>query len=305
MDKKYEDWNKLFCDELCEEISKFEKCPTEGRLHVIDKLIEIINGLQEMEMDGAIRRIAEDHYGYDSGTGRFRRDGMERFGHDVEMEFLEMFNAARGGGRGRRRDGRGRFIGNMAGPKPTVYYPPNPDDYPWEYPWEKPYYMMNDGKREYSADRFKRDGERSHDGKDKDDGMYMLRQKDGMPIMTPYNAHDPHDVPKKLTKEEMEKWAKNLENEDGTDAYHFSKQQIEEAAKRAGINYQEYGIDYWWMTANMLYSDYCDVVTPYGLQDKTDFWVKMAEAFLDDSDFDGTGSEKLSIYYHTIAKHGK
>lgn len=300
MGKMYEDWNKLFCDQMVEEIKKFEKCPTKEQLCIIKDLIEVTNGLQEMEMDGAIRRIAEDRYGYDSGTGRFREDGMRQFGRDAEMEFLEMFNAARGRGRGRRRDSRGRFIGNMADPRHMPSYYPGMDE--GDYPWERLYYMMNDGKREYSADRFKRE-----DGRDdgRDDEMYMLRQKDGMPIMTPYNAHDPHDIPKKLTKEEMEKWAKNLENEDGTDSYHFSKQQIEEAAKKVGVNYQEYGVDYLWLTANMLYSDYCDVVAPYGLQDKADFWAKMAEAFLDDSDFDGTGSEKLSIYYHMIAKHGK
>lgn len=396
MGKMYEDWNKLFCDQMVEEIKKFEKCPTKEQLCVIKDLIEVTNGLQEMEMAGAIRRIAEDRYGYDSGTGRFREMPMEMMGgmgmggYDPELEFFEMFNASRGGrgsGRGRRRDSRGRFIANMAnvgggqyggntggqsggssgsgsrgGQTQGVYnnmpfYPYEPDEYGMDWPWGIPPYMMNDG-REFSGDRFESEEERERmkeereemmnagrggrggsrgdsrggnrsggrssggssggrggrsggsynaypNGQQDDDEMYMLRQKDGMPIMTPYNAHDPHDIPKKLTKEEMEKWAKNLENEDGTDAYHFSKQQIEEAAKRAGINYQEYGIDYWWVTANMLYSDYCDVVAPYGLQDKADFWAKMAEAFLDDSDFDGTGSEKLSIYYHMIAKHNK
>lgn len=298
MDKKYEDWNKLFCDELCEEISKFEKCPTEEKLHVIDKLIEIINGLQEMEMDGAIRRIAEDHYGYDSGTGRFRRDGMERFGRDAEMEFIEMFNAARGRGRGRRRDSRGRFIGNMADPRyMPPYYPDMDDD---GYPWERPYYMMNDGKREYSADRFKRDDERSRDGMNKDDGMYMLRQKDGMPIMTPYNAHDPHDIPKKLTDQQYDEWMKSVENEDGTDQAHWSKQQVEAELKKASIDYNKLGLSTWWACVNMMYSDYCEVGESFGVN-KPMFYIKLAEAFLDDSDFPGTdGREKMSIYYHTI-----
>ena len=305
MDKKYEDWNKLFCDELCEEISKFEKCPTEARLHVIDKLIEIINGLQEMEMDGAIRRIAEDHYGYDSGTGRFRRDGMERFGHDAEMEFLEMFNAARGGGRGRRRDGRGRFIGNMAGPKPTVYYSPNPDDYPWEYPWEKPYYMMNDGKREYSADRFKRDGDRPHDGKDKDDGMYMLRQKDGMPIMTPYNAHDPHDIPKKLTKEQCEEWMRGLVNVDGSQGPHWTIEQTKQIQQKKGLT--EVNPELFNAAMNASYSDLCEFFQKHGLN-QPEIYAEYVEAFwLDDEDAIGSGDDdgvaKMAAYFTTIVEH--
>lgn len=300
MDKKYEDWNKLFCDELCEEISKFECTHKREYLCGIKELIEVINGLQEMEMDGAIRRIAEDHYGYDSGTGRFRKDGMERFGRDAEMEFIEMFNAARGRGRGRRRDSRGRFIGNMADPRYMPPYYPDMDE--GDYLWERPYYMMNDGKREYSADRFKRDGERSRDGMDKDDGMYMLRQKDGMPIMTPYNAHDPHDIPKKLTKEQCEEWMAEMDNADGSYGKKYDEKQVEEAAKRLGIDYQEYGLETLLTCTNIMFSDYVETAQKYGVN-KIDFFVSLADDFLEDSDFPGKGGgkEKLSIYYHAIA----
>lgn len=306
MGKLYEDWNKLFCDQLCEEIKKFEKCPSREQLHVIKELIEVTNGLQEMEMDGAIRRLAEDYYGYDSGTGRFREDGMHRFGRDAEMEFIELFNAARG--RGRRRDSRGRFISNMGGPKPTIYYPPEPDEYPWEYP----YYMMNDSRREYSGDRFERDGEKDgkRDGRKRDmsypngvddDGMYMLRQENGRPIMTPYNMA--HNIPKKLTDEQYEDWMENLQNEDGSDGPHWTKPQIEAEAKRAGIDISEYGIEAVWACTNFLYSDFCGVASKYNVS-KPSFYINMALAFLDDKDYEGSngGIQKLATYYHKIAK---
>lgn len=302
MDKKYEDWNKLFCDELCEEISKFEKCPTEGKLHVIDKLIEIINGLQEMEMDGAIRRIAEDRYGYDSGTGRFRRDGMERFGRDAEMEFIEMFNAARGRGRGRRRDSRGRFIGNMADPRyMPPYYPDMDDD---GYPWERPYYMINDDKREYSADRFKRDGERSHDGMDKDDGMYMLRQKDGMPIMTPYNAHDPHDIPKKLTKQQYEEWMRGLVNVDGSQGPHWTKEQTKQVQQKKGLT--DIDETAFWAAMNASYSDLCEFFTRHNLNQPETYADYATIYWFEDEDAVGEGNgnqEKIAAYYTAVVEH--
>lgn len=355
MGKMYEDWNKLFCDQMVEEIKKFEKCPTKEQLCVIKDLIEVTNGLQEMEMAGAIRRIAEDRYGYDSGTGRFREMSMEMMGgmggYDPELEFFEMFNASRGGrggGRGRRRDSRGRFIANMAGPKPTVYYPPNPDDYPWEYP----YYMMNDGKREFSGDRFESKEDRKRIKKEReemmnagrggrggssggnrgdgrsssgssggrggrsggsynaypngqyDDEMYMLRQENGMPIMTPYNAHDQKEAPKKLTDEQYKKWMDAMENEDGTDGPKYDRKQVEEAAKKAGVDYQEYGLPALECAANMMYSDYCEIGRKFGV-DRPEFWVAMADAFLMDEDYEGDPKEKLAAYYFYISQHNK
>lgn len=397
MSKMYEDWNKLFCDQMVEEIRKFEKCPNEKQLCVIKDLIEVTNGLQEMEMAGAIRRIAEDRYGYDSSTGRFREMPMEMMGgmgmggYDPELEFFEMFNASRGGrggGRGRRRDSRGRFIANMmnaggsasggqsgggtsggssggsrGGQTKGVYnnmpfYPYPPDEYGVDWPWGLPPYMMNDG-REFSGDRFEseeerermkeereemmnagrggrggnrsgsssgnrggnRSGGRSSGGSSSgrggrsggsynaypygdDDEMYMLRQENGMPIMTPYNAHDPNEVPKKLTAEQCKKWMDSMENEDGTDGPKYDKKQVEEAAKKAGIDYQEYGIETLECATNMMYSDYCEIGRKYGV-DRPEFWVSMADAFLMDEDFEGDPKTKLSIYFHKIAEHGK
>lgn len=391
MGKMYEDWNKLFCDQLCEEIKKFEKCPTKEQLCIVKDLIEVTNGLQEMEMDGAIRRIAEDRYGYDSGTGRFRDDGMDRFGRDMEMEFFEMMNAGRGGngrGRGRRRDSRGRYMAMMnagsgtggqtigtqggtggtggssganVGPMngmPYYPYPPNEvgmgDDMPWYMmPW------MNAG-REFSGDRFEggrngseyeemseeerermmnagrggsggrggssggrggnRGGGRSSggssggrggrsggsynaypNGSDMDDEMYMLRQENGMPIMTPYNAHDKNDVPKKLTDEQCEEWMESLIGPNGEEGPKWTKPQIEAEAKRAGIDISSFGLPLITAVTNAMWADFGTVARAYNC-DKPSFYIRLAEAFLDDEDFHGQGGgkEKASIYFHKI-----
>lgn len=299
MGKMYEDWNKLFCDQMVEEIKKFEKCPTKEQLCIIKDLIEVTNGLQEMEMDGAIRRIAEDRYGYDSGTGRFREDGMRQFGRDAEMEFLEMFNAARGRGRGRRRDSRGRFIGNMADPRHMPPYYPGMDE--GDYPWERPYYMMNDGKREYSADRFKRE-----DGRDdgRDDEMYMLRQKDGMPIMTPYNAHDPHDIPKKLTKQQYEEWMKGIVNADGSQGPHWTKEQTKQIQQKKGLT--DIDDTAFWAAMNASYSDLCEFFARHGLNQPETYADYATIYWFEDEDAVGEGNgnqEKIAAYYTAVVEH--
>lgn len=395
MGKMYEDWNKLFCDQMVEEIKKFEKCPTKEQLCVIKDLIKVTNGLQEMEMAGAIRRIAEDRYGYDSGTGRFREMPMEMMGgmgsYDPELEFFEMFNASRGGrggGRGRRRDSRGRFIANMAnagggqyggntGGQPggssggsgrggqtqgvynnMPYYPYPPDEFGL-YGEDMPWYMMpwmNAG-REFSGDRFESEEERERmkeereemmnagrggrgsnrggsngggrggnrsggrssggssggrgersggsynaypNGQQDDDEMYMLRQENGMPIMTPYNMS--HDIPKKLTDEQCEEWMESIVNFDGSDGPKWTKPQIEAEAKRAGIDISKFSLPLISAVTNAMYADYGDVAKTYNC-DKPSFYIRMAEAFLDDEDFSGNPEEKASIYFHKIVEH--
>lgn len=318
MGKMYEDWNKLFCDELCEEIKKFQHgARNDEQLCRIEKLIKVKNGLAEMEMDGAIRRIAEDRYGYDSDTGSFRDT-------DQMYEFAEMFNASRGGrgGRGRRRDSRGRYMNAV---RPTTYYPYDPDMYPWDVP-----YMMNDG-RDYSADRPAhyddeqimnagrngngRGGNRSGSGSRRtvnngssypngsnmdDDGMYMLRQQNGMPIMTPYNMG--HDVPKKLTEQQCEEWMEMLVGPSGEEGPHWTKPQIEAEAKRSGIDVSKYGLPLITALSNAMWADYSSVAKMYNV-DKPSFYIRLADAFLNDADFNGTPQEKASIYFHKIAEH--
>lgn len=119
-----------------------------------------------------------------------------------------------------------------------------------------------------------------------------------MPIMTPYNMS--HDVPKKLTSQQYDEWMREIRNTDGTDGPHWTKPQIEAEAKRAGIDVNKYGLDALWACANMMYSDYADVASKFGIS-KPSFYLHMAMAFLDDEDFPGQdGKEKLSIYYHKI-----
>ena len=57
------------------------------------------------------------------------------------------------------------------------------------------------------------------------------------------------------------------------------------------------------MTANMLYSDYCEVLRPLVAREpekEADFYIRMAKAFLEDKDAP-EGSAKLAMYYFCVA----
>ena len=106
----------------------------------------------------------------------------------------------------------------------------------------------------------------------------------------------------KMTKEDMEKWKKQLQNSDGSKGEHFRKEQVEQMARQMGINAQEMGgIDVFAMAVNMMYADYCAVAKKYGV-DRPEYYGELAKAFLNDKDFKGKGEEKLWLYYKCIVE---
>lgn len=102
----------------------------------------------------------------------------------------------------------------------------------------------------------------------------------------------------KLTKKDIKHWEMHLENADGTDGKKYSKDLIIPAAQQHGIKFHDYSEDEFAMAVNMLYSDYCKAIGGDMM-----LYIKMAKAFLEDEDFEGTGSEKLALYYRCIVEH--
>lgn len=128
---------------------------------------------------------------------------------------------------------------------------------------------------------------------------------DRRPRYEPYDGWHRRDeyAKPKLTKWELRRWAENLENEDGTDGPHFDKRVIKERAKHAGHEMEGYTEDELCMAANMLYSDYCEVLRPLVAREpekEADFYIKMARAFLEDRDAP-EGAVKLAMYYFCVA----
>lgn len=93
-------------------------------------------------------------------------------------------------------------------------------------------------------------------------------------------------------------WVSNMENADGTTGAHWNMDQAKQIMEKYGIEASPLA---WWVTLNMMYSDYCGVAKKLGMS--TDFYAYMAEAFLDDKDaVGGGGSEKLASYHEYVSK---
>lgn len=97
----------------------------------------------------------------------------------------------------------------------------------------------------------------------------------------------------KLTPSEIRKWEKELKQSGGAG---FTTDQVRQVAQQHGIRFDEYTPELLTVITNMMCSDYGDAV-------RTDIngYVKMAKAFLEDADFEGTPEEKAYLYYNAIA----
>ena len=99
----------------------------------------------------------------------------------------------------------------------------------------------------------------------------------------------------KLNPSEMRKWEHELKNADGSHGAKFDVNQVQQIAQQLGIRFNEFSPELLTTMTNVMYSDYSNAI-------KTDVagYVKMAEAFLCDDDFDGTPDEKAYLYYTAI-----
>lgn len=98
-----------------------------------------------------------------------------------------------------------------------------------------------------------------------------------------------------LSKSDIRKWSERLRNADGTRGAMYDMSQVMPIAEQMGIDFRKFNEEDLLMTVNMLYSDYCKTIG-----NDLQKYVELAKAFLEDKDFDGTGSEKLALYYYCI-----
>lgn len=96
-----------------------------------------------------------------------------------------------------------------------------------------------------------------------------------------------------------EEWVSNMENEDGSRGPHWTMEQAKQIMAQRGIDGSPVAF---WVALNAMYSDYCKVAKKLGMS-TMDFYVCMAEAFLNDKDAVGDGPEKLAAYYEYVVKH--
>lgn len=96
-----------------------------------------------------------------------------------------------------------------------------------------------------------------------------------------------------------EEWMRGLQNEDGTTGPHWTLDQAKQVMAQKGIEGSPWEF---FVTLNIMYSDYCKVAKKLGVN-TVDFYACMAEAFLNDKDAVGGGAEKLAQYYEHIVQH--
>ena len=105
---------------------------------------------------------------------------------------------------------------------------------------------------------------------------------------------------REMTKADAEAWAARMENEDGTTGPHWGVDQTTAIAESMGMTWEEVSRPCWWITMNMMYSDYSGVAEKYGVS-IAEFYADMARAFLMDKDGPGA-KKKLGAYYHGIVE---
>lgn len=99
----------------------------------------------------------------------------------------------------------------------------------------------------------------------------------------------------------MMNWKEKMENADGSYGEHFTGGQIRQAVQAMGVEMKGYNEKELCLTANMLYSDYGEVLRPFIPKEKEAYvYVNLAKAFLEDPDGSVKGGEKLACYYYAI-----
>ena len=110
-----------------------------------------------------------------------------------------------------------------------------------------------------------------------------------------------HEDGARLTRHDMMNWKEKMENADGSYGEHFTGGQIRQAVQAMGIEMKGYNEKELCLAANMIYSDYGEVLRPFIPKEKEAYvYVNLAKAFLEDPDSSVKGGEKLACYYYAI-----
>lgn len=107
-----------------------------------------------------------------------------------------------------------------------------------------------------------------------------------------------------LSDGEIMEWARRLKNADGSNGPRFKLHEFERVASEIGARYHSYELEDLWMTANMLYSDFCMSllkICPSNREEEMKLYANMAMAFLEDEDSSEKGERKLALYYLCFA----
>lgn len=197
-------------------------------------------------------------------TGKYKgggdvRDNYRRYPmYEPEDEMYGEFESRR-----RRRDRRGRFTSEMDMDEDF-------EDY------DRPRQIGFRYEDEMGRYRARADYPRMNEGEHRTGKMEMGRAES--------KRH------KGMSRRVAEQWTESMKNADGSTGPHWSMDQTKQVMQKRDIDCEP--VEFW-VTMNMLYSDYSKVVKAHGIT-SVDFYADMAKAFLEDED---AVEDKLMAYY--------
>ena len=201
------------------------------------------------------------------------------------------------------------MMSNKANRKGQMDYNRQRGDYGREMEYDSADYWrdsMRDGRR-MSRDRdYERYGRDSRERREEYPSRYMSgynydrremprERKEGRSYED-WDEMDDDRHKAKLNDYNPWEWAKDMKNMDGSSGAHWSMEDTETVRKTRNIN--DCKPEDFWITMNMMYSDYQGVAKKYGI-DKPEFYADMARGFLMDKD-SKQGREKLEAYYEYV-----
>lgn len=101
-----------------------------------------------------------------------------------------------------------------------------------------------------------------------------------------------------LSHEDITEWVRGMDNEDGAHGAYWAMDQTTSVGKSMGIVFEHIDTYDWWVTMNIMRSDYYHVAVKFGV-DRPEFYAGLAKAFLFDKDAKSPKC-KLAAYYHNI-----
>lgn len=108
-----------------------------------------------------------------------------------------------------------------------------------------------------------------------------------------FGGSSSHKHSGELTKEKAQMWTKHMKNSDGSTGPHWKLENTENLRNKLDVKADPLEF---YVTVNMMYSDYCGVAKKFGL-DTPDFYGHMAKAFLEDKD---AAPDKLKNYFEEV-----
>lgn len=319
---KYKSFEKLFCDELCDEVSKYEHEKTFERAKKVKTILEIMFYMEMLKGADAMK----EYFGSENN----KWNGYNNADHlNIGRMIPPIYPTT---------SPIHRMMYNMVNPSTYMEYPQTQNDYPmWENMADYDYGMDWDGimnetrRRRDSRGRFMSDG-MSGDIENRSNGGNGSRgggsrsggnrggnsrggsyRNDGGGTYNDggsynggyggiYNHGDMKEAyrKRKLTKAEYKEWMEKMQHADGGSGEMWSMEETTAVGKKVGIDFEKHDKMVFCVAMNMMYSDYCEVAEKFNVN-TPEFYACMAKAFLDDEDSIKWG-DKLSAYYNAVVE---